>query len=108
MNSFAFLLVLASASIHAIWNLAAKKAEGGILYFWCFSFFEVIIYTPILLLWGIKLSWGAVGFALVSGLIHLVYFFLLLRGYRLGDLTLVYPISRGLGPIVSVIGAIFL
>jgi drug/metabolite transporter (DMT)-like permease len=108
MLSLAFLLVLASASIHAIWNLAAKKAQGGSLYFWSFSFFEVIIYTPILLLWGIKLSWGAVAFAMGSGLIHLIYFLLLLRGYKLGDLSLVYPISRGLGPIVSVIGAIFL
>jgi drug/metabolite transporter (DMT)-like permease len=108
MFSLAFLLVLASATIHAIWNLAAKKAQGGTLYFWSFSFFEVLIYTPILLLWGIKLSWGAVAFALGSGLIHIVYFLLLLRGYRSGDLSLVYPIARGLGPVISVIGAIFL
>lgn len=108
MSSFAFLLVLASATIHAIWNLAAKKAQGGVLYFWSFSFFEVLVYTPIVLLWGIRLSPASVAFALGSGLIHIVYFLLLLRGYRLGDLSLVYPIARGLGPVVSVIGAIFL
>lgn len=108
MFNFAFLLVLLSAGIHALWNLAAKKASGGVLYFWSFSFFEVLIYTPVVLIWGIKLSWGAVGFALGSGLIHIVYFLLLLRGYRLGDLSLVYPIARGLGPVVSVLGAIFL
>lgn len=108
MFSFAFLLVLVSASIHAIWNLAAKKAQGGMLYFWSFTFFEVLIYTPITLFLGVQLSWFTFGFALVSGLIHIAYFLLLLQGYRLGDLSLVYPIARGLGPVVSVIGAIFI
>src|SRR5205814_1552609 len=36
-----------------------------------------------------------------SGLIHVGYFFLLLRGYRVGDLSLVYPVARGTGPLLA-------
>jgi drug/metabolite transporter (DMT)-like permease len=37
---------------------------------------------------------------LLSVAVHLVYCILLLRAYRYGDLSHVYPIARGLGPLV--------
>jgi len=43
-----------------------------------------------------------------SGLIHVGYFFLLLRGYRVGDLSLVYPVARGTGPLLATAGAVVL
>src|SRR5262245_11457020 len=43
-----------------------------------------------------------------SGLIHTGYFFLLLRGYRVGDLSLVYPVARGTGPLLATAGAVAL
>src|SRR6185436_3593237 len=43
-----------------------------------------------------------------SGLIHVGYFFLLLRGYRAGDLSLVYPLARGTGPLLATAGAVAL
>ena len=39
---------------------------------------------------------------------HVVYFVVLLRGYRKADLTVVYPMARGSGPIVSSLVAIAL
>ena len=36
-----------------------------------------------------------------SALIHTVYFLLLSRGYREGDLSVVYPIARGTGPLLA-------
>jgi drug/metabolite transporter (DMT)-like permease len=41
-----------------------------------------------------------------SAVIHIAYYFFLQRGYRLGDISLVYPIARGSGPILSAIFAI--
>ncbi len=55
-------------------------------------------------LWGWR-EWAAV---LASAIVHLLYFTTLLRGYRLADLTVVYPIARGTGPLLSATGAVWL
>jgi multidrug transporter EmrE-like cation transporter len=44
--------------------------------------------------------------ATVCGALEVVYFLLLQRGYRDGDVSLVYPLARGTGPTLSVVGAI--
>ena len=38
---------------------------------------------------------------LISGLIHLAYSLCLQRGYRVADLSVVYPVARGSGPMLS-------
>jgi drug/metabolite transporter (DMT)-like permease len=52
------------------------------------------------------LSWAGAGFMAGSGLLHVGYFAALQRGYRDGDLSVVYPLARGSGPVLSVTGAI--
>src|SRR5690349_16047947 len=42
----------------------------------------------------------------VSGALHALYFLLLQRGYATGDLSLVYPLARGTGPLLSTTAAI--
>ena len=46
-------------------------------------------------------------FMIGSGIIHTAYFLLLQRGYRTGDLSLIYPLARGTGPALSTVAAIF-
>ena len=53
--------------------------------------------------WG-PLQWSLVG---ASGILHTVYFIVLLRGYRKADLPVVYPLARGSGPLLSSMLAIF-
>ena len=43
-----------------------------------------------------------------SGVLHLGYFVLLQRGYAIGDLSLVYPLARGTGPLLATAAAIVL
>ena len=55
--------------------------------------------------------WGAKECTLViaSGVVHVVYYIILLRrGYRKSDLTVVYPLARGSGPLLSSLVALFL
>lgn len=52
------------------------------------------------------LTWAGVAFAAGSGAFHAAYFTLLQRGYREGDLSVVYPLARGTGPALSVLAAI--
>jgi len=42
----------------------------------------------------------------VSALLHLAYYLVLQRGYSKGDLSLVYPLARGTGPLLSCMAAI--
>jgi drug/metabolite transporter (DMT)-like permease len=98
-------LVLLGALIHAGWNIAAKKAHGDAR----FTFFSAatmfVVWTPLCvwLGWDIVPTWGATewGLMALSGFVHWVYFFCLLTGYRKSDLTIVYPLARGSGPLLS-------
>lgn len=53
-------------------------------------------------------QWGATewAFVLASGVIHVFYFVTLLRGYRRADLTVVYPLARGSGPLITALVAV--
>ena len=42
----------------------------------------------------------------VSGALHALYFVLLQRAYATGDLSVVYPLARGTGPLLSATAAI--
>jgi drug/metabolite transporter (DMT)-like permease len=51
-------------------------------------------------------SLAGVAFMAGSGLLHVGYFSALQRGYEHGDLSVVYPLARGSGPVLSVAAAI--
>ncbi len=52
------------------------------------------------------MTWAAIGLMAGSGALHALYFALLQRGYATGDLSLVYPLARGTGPLLSTTAAI--
>ena len=43
---------------------------------------------------------------LASAAIHTAYFVLLDRGYRYGDLSVVYPLARATGPVLTIVAAL--
>lgn len=112
MTAAALGLILLAGVAHASWNVLAKQAEGsGLAFVWCFAAVEAGLVTPLAVGWILTqgLPSGPVWIAaLLSGLLHTVYFVLLQRSYRSGDLSVVYPIARGLGPLLAVVGAVAL
>jgi drug/metabolite transporter (DMT)-like permease len=108
----ALALVVAAAFIHAYWNLLVKRAEGGAAFVWLFSLSSAVLYAPIVVaLIAIQpLGYGLAEYGLIlsSGVLHLLYAMALNRGYRVGDLSVVYPVARGTGPLISTFGAILL
>ncbi|MGH3663904.1 MAG: EamA family transporter, partial [Micromonosporaceae bacterium] len=107
MSLVALALVLSAAVSHATWNLAAKRAsDGGLAFVWLAALLATVMYAPVVLVAAHSLSLAAVGVIMLSGLVHLGYFLLLQRGYRLADLSVVYPLARGTGPLLSVTAAI--
>jgi drug/metabolite transporter (DMT)-like permease len=110
--SSAFALVIVAGLIHAIWNIAAKKA-GGDSRFACFiSILLMLVWAPVGIYIGkdVVPGWGMIewSFIAISAVLHVLYVIVLLRGYRKADLTVVYPVARGCGPLLSSLAAIFL
>ena len=113
MTVFALALVLSAAVFHATWNLLAKRVgAGGAVFVWLFGALSVLIYAPlalvVILLQRPHLGPAQLVFMFGSGALHLGYFVVLQRGYAVGDLSLVYPLARGTGPLLATVGAVIL
>jgi drug/metabolite transporter (DMT)-like permease len=110
MTGWALTLILAAAVIHATWNLINKQASGHATFTWLVAVLSALFYAPatitIIEVWQLRIDFIAVGMIAGSAALHTGYFVLLNQGYRAGDLSLVYPLARGTGPLLSSIGAI--
>ena len=110
MSLDALILVLAGALAHASWNYLAKLASGGQSFVSLYSLVSFVFAGPLCLWFCLTtpevMSWRLLAITLLSAAIHILYSLALQRGYQVGDLTVVYPIARGTGPLFSVFGAI--
>jgi drug/metabolite transporter (DMT)-like permease len=113
VNPLAIILITVAAFAHAGWNAAAKRAgEGGVAFVWlCLSLSAVLVLpvagvTLVVGEQGLRPTWLLV--SAVGGLFQVGYFLLLQRGYAVGDLSVVYPLARGSGPLLAVVLAVVL
>src|SRR5207237_7298620 len=90
----------------------ARRASGGPVFNWLFDVLSVVVWLPLgvvqVVLQPPHLGTVEVIFIVGSAVLHLAYFLLLGQGYQLGDLSLVYPLSRGAGPMLSTAAAVLL
>jgi uncharacterized membrane protein len=101
----ALAMVIVAALLHALWNIVTKKTGGNRHFILLGGLVLAAFWAPV----GVWLGWNEVPrwgwlqwtFVGLSGLTHLVYFTVLLKGYRVSDLTVVYPVARGSGPLIS-------
>lgn len=114
MSPTAIALILVAAVAHASWNLFSKQASvtGAVSFIWLMSAAGTVLYAPVVVIAVIVarphltgLSWA---FMAGTGLLQAGYFLFLQSGYRLGDLSLVYPIGRGTGAAVAALAGIVL
>ncbi|GAA1299322.1 EamA family transporter [Brachybacterium sp. JB7] len=111
MSTFALALVLVAALCHAVWNLAAKRVRtDGYAFVWSYDLGSVLLWAPLAI---ISLVQSGIGFSpalllapLVSGVLHIAYQLTLQTGYARADLGVVYPVARGVGPVLSMVVAI--
>src|SRR4029077_15230917 len=111
MSNLALALILVAAVVHASWNLLNKRASGHATFTWIVAALSACFYLPVavaaIVYWQAQVSLVAIAFMVGSALLHTAYFVLLNEGYRAGDLSLVYPLARGTGPLLSTVAAIF-
>ena len=114
MSPTAITLILIAAVAHATWNLFTKQASvtGGTSFVWLISLAATAVYTPVvavsLALAPPRLTALSWVFLAGTGLLQVGYFLFLQSGYRLGDLSLVYPVGRGTGALLAALAGIVL
>src|SRR5438876_2984675 len=110
MTGLAIALVLSAALIHASWNYLLKKSGGGIGFVWAFAALSSLLYAPlaagVVIVQHFEFKIEALAFLFASAVLHTAYYLLLDRGYRHGDLSVVYPLARATGPFLTVLVAI--
>ncbi len=115
MTPAVLALVLVSAVIHATWNLWTKQigetARRGTL-MWVLVTLSALFYAVPAVMMSRAIGWQpdreALLFIVGSGVIHVLYFLCLLTGYRRSDLSVVYPLARGSGPMLAGLAALVL
>lgn len=107
MTPLIVALVLLAALLHASWNAMAKSGGSPQFSIASYRLISAICCLPLLFLFPIPLleSWPML---LASTFIHTLYYYTLSRSYRNGDLSQVYPLFRGLAPVLVVLGAALL
>jgi drug/metabolite transporter (DMT)-like permease len=110
MSPTVLAIVVAAAFIHAFWNILLKRAQAGLSFTWLVSILQTIVFAPWILwvIWTERPALGPTEWFFIAGSagIHIAYYYFLQRGYRSGDISLVYPIARGSGPMLSSLAAI--
>ena len=103
---FAIGLILCAAVLHAVWNALVKGSADRVITLGLINLGHglvgavmVVLYLP-----PAREAWP---FIAASTFIHYFYYGFLLVAYRAGDLSQVYPIARGVAPVLVALGAQF-
>ncbi len=98
------IAVLAAAILHASWNLIVKRDEDKLISAWLVATTPFYLLCPLLLLTGLppREAWPML---VTSGVIHACYITWLATAYKHGDLSVIYPVARGLAPILVALAA---
>jgi drug/metabolite transporter (DMT)-like permease len=100
VTTFVWAAVLGAALLHALWNSVVKSAGDKFM-----SSARVALWTGVVaMLVGLATPppfAASLPFVIASALFHVVYFLLVGRLYRNADLSVAYPLMRGLAPLVA-------
>jgi drug/metabolite transporter (DMT)-like permease len=99
------MLVLVAALLHASWNALVKSGGAPEFTIASFQLFGGVI--SLCLVWFVPIpdpaSWP---FIFVSVVVHNLYYMTMAQAYRAGDLSQVYPLFRGLAPVLVAVAAL--
>ncbi len=98
LDPLPLLLVLVSALMHAGWNLIAKLGSDRLIAMALMKAPNMLVALAVLAFAGLPApeSWP---FLLASSGVNCLYFYFLINAYHAGDLSLAYPVARGLAPL---------
>lgn len=111
MSGLALGIVLVAALCHASWNYLAKRSRNKLAFIWWFLLIAAVAYFPMFLYFWPQVTVSPGGWVCIvaTGVLHALYFWFMGGAYERGELSLVYPLSRGSGPLfVPILAIVFL
>ena len=101
-------MVLLSAIAHSSWNLLLKQSDNKEVFVWGILAGGSVMLAPLggALFYYYPVATPGYELVIASAGLQILYLVLLGRGYAQGDLSLVYPIARGIGPMLVPILAV--
>lgn len=108
LSSWAFVLVAMSGLLHAVWNLFAKRSAHPVVFLWLFQCVAVLAFLPWALCALASHPISGRGWLMLAAAVtmHGIYVIFLSRTYDAGDLSQVYPMMRGVSPLLVPILAV--
>jgi drug/metabolite transporter (DMT)-like permease len=98
-------LALGAAFLHAFWNVFLGRSQDVEAATAVVLVFSVLLFAPVAALAG-HVTWAAAPWIAGSSALELTYFALLAAAYRRSEVSLVYPVARGLAPVVVLVLAV--
>ncbi len=102
MDNYVFYLVLFATVMHAVWNGMVKNHPDKVV-----AVAAIVLgHIPLAVIAIILLpapTLDCIPYIIASAIVHQGYQWYLISSYQVGDLTKVYPIARGFGPLVATI-----
>ena len=102
MDNFVFFLVLFATAMHAVWYGLVKNHPDKVV-----AVAAIVLgHIPLAVIAIILLpapTLDCIPYIIASAIVHQGYQWYLISSYQVGDLTKVYPIARGFGPLVATI-----
>jgi uncharacterized membrane protein len=111
VNKTAVALVLISAAMHALRNFLTKTAHDKQVFVWWYELLGLVFFAPVFIYGYRQQAFqldGILPIAMLSGLLHFLYWLWLARSLETGDLSRVYPISRSAPALVLVVAVLFM
>jgi drug/metabolite transporter (DMT)-like permease len=99
LDPLAFGLVMLSALMHAGWNAIAKRGGDGLVSMALIKLPNMAISLIVLAVAGLP-NGPAWPYLLGSTVVNILYFYFLINAYRVGDLSVAYPVARGVAPLL--------
>jgi len=104
MSAGIVAIVLSAALLHALWNAVVKGAGDKTVVLGLIALGHVVPGAVVVALVPSP-GWAVWPYIVASTVIHWGYYYFLNVAYRLGDLSVIYPIARGMAPVLIALGA---
>ena len=96
--------------MHAAWNLLAKRGQGHPVFFWLALVVTLAIYLPAFIVGVVLEPIPPAGWVWIAatGVLHAAYFWSLGNAYARADLSVTYPLARGIGPALVLVASVWI